>query len=313
MVDESAPQELEARLAELEQQRNAGSISEIGFNLRRNLLITRSEELARRRSVAKAMPAAASQAPPVRRTRRGLEVGSERPARRTRRRAEPATGTQSAAAPALPQPQSEAPPLPPPRLPDQPPRRRARRAVPWLAAVVVVAGAALLAYQLGSSARPAEPGTSARTTASAIPSTPVPQSNQAPSPSPSVGTGAVAGQTQAAPGGGTITLAAFAGDLSSIEGADPPTAAGQSFAAVELRVCAGSGAPTSVNPFDFVLVEPGGTPVDTLDGLGEGRQPELTLSEVPPGQCVSGWLSYEVTAAPTALTDTAGGLTWALG
>lgn len=179
--------------------------------------------------------------------------------------------------------------------------------------VLAVAGAALFAYHLGSTAQSTDPGTAARTTASARPATPVPQRSEAPSPSPSAGSGAVSGQTRAAPGGGTITLAAYEGNLSAIEGADPPTAAGKSFSAVDLRVCAGSGAPTSVNPYDFVLVEPGGTPVDTLDGLGEGMQPELTLSEVPPGQCVSGWLSYEVTAPPTALSDTAGGLTWGLG
>ncbi len=44
--------ELEGRLEELERQRNDGSISEITYNLQRNLLITRSEQLARRRALS---------------------------------------------------------------------------------------------------------------------------------------------------------------------------------------------------------------------------------------------------------------------
>jgi hypothetical protein len=113
--------------------------------------------------------------------------------------------------------------------------------------------------------------------------------------------------------GGTITLVTYDSNLASLPGAPPPTAAGESFATVELKVCAGSAAPTSVMPFDFVLVEPGGTAVDTLVGIGEGQQPALQMSEVPPGRCVSGWLSFEVTATPASFTDAAAGLTWAVG
>jgi hypothetical protein len=340
MVEEPAPEELATRLAELERLHAEGSISDIAYNLRRNLLISRSDELTRRRAVARITPVPLPVAPPARHTRRGLEAEPERSIRGFRRVVEVRSDRsfQGAGRGLEPATQSDRPstlpPLPPPQLDDRPPqlanrpprrpdrqtqrsgrppRRHWRTAGPWLAGVVVIAGAGLLAYQLIGSARPADPATAARATPSAAPATPVSQGNGVAASSPAAGTGAASGQTKAAPGGGTITLAAYQSDLASIEGANPPTAAGESFAAVEVRVCAGSGAPTSVNPFDFVLLEPSGTAVDTLDGLGEGMQPELALSEVPPGQCVSGWLSYEVPSAPLFLSDTAGGLTWALG
>ena len=72
MTDEFAPEELAARLAELERQHADGSISEIAFNLRRNLLITRADELARRRAAATTRTRVPVASPPARRTRRGL-------------------------------------------------------------------------------------------------------------------------------------------------------------------------------------------------------------------------------------------------
>ena len=175
-----------------------------------------------------------------------------------------------------------------------------------MAAVAVVAwlaGVALVGYHLGAG-RASDPSTRPGATSRAVPPSGVPTTS-------AVG-GTGLGQTQTSADGGRITLVAYDGDLLSITGAAPPTA-GESFSAVELRVCASSAAPTSVNPYDFVLVEPGGTAVDTLELIGEGQQPELQMSEVPPGQCVTGWLSFQVTAAPVSVTDTADGLTWALG
>ena len=174
--------------------------------------------------------------------------------------------------------------------------------------VAVAAGVALVGYHLGMGGAP-DPSTTTGATSKASPTSSAPAS----SPSPSAVAGTVLGQTKSTADGGSITLVAYDGNLLSIAGAAPPTAPGESFAAVELKVCAGSAAPTSVTPFDFVLVEPGGTLVDTLDGIGEGQQPALQGAELPPGQCVSGWLSFEVTATPASFTDTADGLTWAVG
>lgn len=167
----------------------------------------------------------------------------------------------------------------------------------------MAAGLALAGYHLGPG-RASDPSTTPGATSSAVAPSGVPTTS-------AVG-GTGLGQTQTSADGGRITLVAYDGVLLSITGAAPPTA-GKSFSAVELRVCASSAAPTSVTPYDFVLVEPGGTAVDTLELVGEGQQPELQMSEVPPGQCVTGWLSFEVTAAPVSFTDTADGLTWALG
>ncbi|MGA9114800.1 MAG: hypothetical protein WB802_13545, partial [Candidatus Dormiibacterota bacterium] len=109
MRDESAPEELAARLAELERQHADGSISEIAFNLRRNLLITRSDELARRRSAATAKARIPTVAPPARRTRRGLEAAT--PDRRS----------EAPRAWSPPPPSAAGPPLPPSGEPLSPP------------------------------------------------------------------------------------------------------------------------------------------------------------------------------------------------
>ena len=65
----------------------------------------------------------------------------------------------------------------------------------------------------------------------------------------------------------------FDGDLTSLPGVDPPTPPATAFAAVELRICAGNANPTSVTPYDFVLVGPGSSHVDTLNGPRGGPGP----------------------------------------
>ena len=131
--------------------------------------------------------------------------------------------------------------------------------------------------------------------------------------SPAASAGTLLGVSRTTSDGATITVVEFDGDLASLPGVDPPTPPATAFATVELRICAGNANPTSVTPYDFVLVGPGSTHVDTLNGPGVGREPELPLTEVAPGQCVSGWLSYEVVGAPTSLSDTADSLSWPLG
>jgi len=212
-------------------------------------------------------------------------------------------------APVSPPSQPVAPASPPPPEPAaRPPRHRVRVAAPWVVGVAVAAMVAVVSYHLGF-APASDPSSTTGATSKASPTSSAPAS----SPSPSAVAGTVPGQTKTTADGGRITLVADDSNLPSIAGAALPTATGESFTAVELRVCAGSLAPTSVTPFDFVLVEPGGTLADTLNGIGEGQQPALQNAEVPPGQCVSGWLSFEVTGAPASLTDTADGLSWALG
>jgi len=176
-----------------------------------------------------------------------------------------------------------------------------------MAALAVAAGVALFAYYLGTSTHPPSQATAAQGTPGPA-ATATPQSTAPPPFTPAAG-----GQTQTTPDGATITLLAYADHLQSVGGdASPPQ--GQFYAAVALRVCAASGTPTSVTPFDFVLVEPDHSTVDTIStGPGVGRQPELLMSELPPGQCVTGWLSYQVTVTAVSLTDTAGNLSWPVG
>jgi hypothetical protein len=373
MTDESAPEELAARLAELERQHADGSISEIAYNLRRNLLITRSDELARRRAAATSTTRVPVVAPPARRTRRGLvaatadrrpEAPRPRPSPRplgagpplappgeplvpptqsapsqsapappqqvTPEQVRPAQARPAQATPGTFQAPESAPPDRAPALADgpaarvarapgapRPPaakpaggapgRRRGRAVALGLAAVAVVAGALMVALIMVGGHHPSGAATSARTTPDATPTPSV----HAPSPSPSAG--ALLGETRTTSDGAAITVIEFDGDLASLPGTDPPTPPATAFAAVELRICAGNANPTSVTPYDFVLIGPGSSRADTLNGPGVGRGPELPLTEVAPGQCVSGWLSYEVGGAPTSLSDTADSLSWPLG
>jgi len=165
----------------------------------------------------------------------------------------------------------------------------------------------MVALVMVSGHHPRGTAVSARTTPAAT-STP-----SRPTPSASASAGTLLGETRTSSDGAAITVVEFDGDLSSLPGTDPPTPPATSFAAVELRICAGNANPTSVTPFDFVLVGPGSSRADTLNGPGVGREPELPLTEVAPGQCVSGWLSYEVVGTPSSLSDTADSLTWPLG
>jgi hypothetical protein len=176
-----------------------------------------------------------------------------------------------------------------------------------LAGLVVVAGALMVALVVVGGHHPS--GTAGR-----APATPGAASAPGdPAGSPSASAGALLGETRSTSDGAAITVVEFDGDLSSLPGAAPPTPPATAYATVELRICAGNANPTSVTPYDFVLVGPGSTHVDTLNGPGVGRAPELPLTEVAPGQCVSGWLSYEVVGTPASLSDTADSLSWPLG
>ena len=188
-----------------------------------------------------------------------------------------------------------------------PGRRRGRAAALGLAAVAVVAGALVVALVMVGGHHPSGTADKAPVTPGATASPGV----HAPSPSPSAGT--LLGETRTTSDGAAITVVGFDGDLTSMPGVDPPTPPATGFAAVELRICAGNLNPTSVTPYDFVLVGPGSSHVDTLNGPGVGRDPELPLTEVAPGQCVSGWLSYQVLGPPASLSDTADSLSWPLG
>ena len=190
-----------------------------------------------------------------------------------------------------------------------PGRRRRRVAALGLAAVAVVAGALVVALVMVGGHHPSGAATGARTTPDASSSATGPPA----SPSPSAGSGVPLGETRTTSDGATITVVYFDPDLTSLPGADPPTPPATAFAAVELRICAGNANPTSVTPYDFVLIGPGSSHADTLNGPGVGRDPELPLTEVAPGQCVGGWLSYEVVGTPTSFSDTADSLSWPLG
>jgi hypothetical protein len=299
------PVELEARLAELERQRSEGSLTEIGYNLQRNLLITRSDELARRRSAASVVPL--PDAPPSRRA-----APSSRRATPPSRRAAPPS-RRAAPAPTRLAPLSRRAGAPARAQAPRAGRRWARlvsRPALLATAVILVAAGAFAVYHAtsgpataasaiaahapgrgGASGSAAEPGRSAPATATpAAPPT-------------------VINVTQATLTGGSVTLLGYADHFASGSTINNPLPPGGFYAAVELRICAGPAAST-VSPFEFVLTEPDKAQVGVATGPTVGRQPELSLQQLSAESCTTGWLSYGVTSRPTALDDTGDSLTW---
>ncbi|MGA8016767.1 MAG: hypothetical protein WCB85_12695 [Candidatus Dormiibacterota bacterium] len=118
------------------------------------------------------------------------------------------------------------------------------------------------------------------------------------------------GVTETAPAGATIDLLAYSDHFAPGSLINNPLPAGGFYAAADLRICATTAAGVDVSPFAFVMVEPDKSQVGIASGPGEGLQPALALQQMAPGQCVSGWLSYGVSARPTALEDTVDGLSW---
>jgi hypothetical protein len=115
--------------------------------------------------------------------------------------------------------------------------------------------------------------------------------------------------TQATLSGGSVTLLGYADHFASGSSINNPLPSGGFYAAVQLKICAGS-VESIVSPFQFVLTEPDKTQVGVASGPTVGRQPELSLQQLSPGSCTTRWLSYGVTSRPTALDDTGDSLTW---
>jgi hypothetical protein len=288
MAEAGARVDLEERLAELERQRSEGSLTEIGYNLQRNLLITRSEDLARRRSAATVLPLHPD-GPPTR------------------------PGTVS---PPRPEPPERGATGPPAREQATPIRRgRAwltSRPVLVAAALIVVAGGGFAVYHAtrgpaeaaSTTAAQAGGGGGAAVTITAPTSGAAATSAAAPPPT-------VIDVTQATPSGGTVTLLGYADHFAAGSSINNPLPPGGFYAAVQLQVCAGPAAST-VSPFQFVLAEPNQTQVGVASGPTVGRQPQLSLQQLSPGSCSTGWLSYAVTNRPTALEDTGDSLAWTI-
>jgi len=280
MAGVATTREIDRQLAELERQRTEGEISEITFTVRRNLLLTRAEQSVRRRHAAlRVMP------PP--------------------------------------------PPPPPPylhRAPAQP--RVNRRAILWMLGLAAVATLLVLVYKLGSSTAPS-PSSPGQSAAPPVSATAAPSSSPALPTSPPAASSRPSGRAQPTPGapssssmtihetqatatGGSVTLLGYADHFSPVSEINNPLPAGGFYAAVELQVCAGGQAGTVVSPFDFLLLEPDQSKLGVATGPAEGLQPQLSLTQVATGHCVSGWLSYGVTARPSALVDVADNLTWSI-
>ncbi|MGD1052560.1 MAG: hypothetical protein ABR950_01905 [Candidatus Dormibacteria bacterium] len=297
MAEVGGSVELEERLAELERQHSEGTLTEIGYNLRRNLLITRSEELARRRSAAAVATLPQDPARPSRRAappgpRPALpERGATRPAARAR--------TQAPAPAAAPATDRRS--------------RLASRPVLIAAAVIVAAAAAFGIHRVVSgpavpaSTTAADPGGGGVASAPTAQATPSPSETITPVPPPTV-----IDVTQATLTGGSVTLLGYADHFASGSSINNPLPPGGFYAAVELRICAGPAGAT-VSPFQFVLTETGQTAqIGVATGPTVGRQPALALQQLAAGSCATGWLSYGVTSRPTGMDDTGDDLTWAI-
>jgi hypothetical protein len=314
MAEVGARVELEERLAELERLRSEGSLTEIGYNLQRNLLITRSDELARRRSAAPVIPL--PHAPSSRRA----APPSRRAAPPSRGAAPPSRGAATSSRGVAPTPTRL---VPLSRRAGAPARAQAPRAGrgwarlvsrPALlaAAVILVAAVAFGVYHATSgpataaSATAAHPpgGGGAAPTAAPSPSA---SATSAPAPPPTV-----IDVTQATLSGGSVTLLGYADHFASGSSINNPLPSGGFYAAVELRICAGPGASTIVSQFQFLLTEPDQTQVGIQTGPTVGRQPALSLQPLSAGSCTTGWLSYGVTTRPATLDDTGDSLTWTI-
>jgi hypothetical protein len=288
MAEVGARVELEERLAELERERRDGELTEIGYNLQRNLLITRSDELARRRSAAAVLPLHPDPPPASRRV-----VSPPR-------RAAPPEGRDTG-----------------PRAAQPAPGRRSRtgltsRPALLVAAVIVVAGVAFGVYHATSgpaeavSTAAAHSGGAGGATRPTTEPSPTAPGNSAPASPP-----IVIDVTQATLTGGSVTLLGYADHFGSGSSINNPLPSGAFYAAVQLRICAGP-VESIVSPFQFVLTEPDKTQVGVATGPTVGRQPELSLQQLSAESCTTGWLSYGVPSRPTALDDTGDSLTWAI-
>ena len=285
MAEGGARVELEERLAKLERQRRDGELTEIGYNLQRNLLITRSDELARRRSAATVVPLHPDPPPSPRRVvsppRRAAPPESRHTA--TRAREQPAPGRRSrtglTSRPAL-----------------------------LVAAVIVVAGVAFGVHHATSGSAGAVSTAAAHSggTGSATEPSPTAPATSAPAPPP-----VVIDVTQTTLTGGSVTLLGYTDHFGSGSSINNPLPSGAFYAAVQLRICAGT-VESIVSPFQFVLTEPDKTQVGVATGPTVGRQPELSLQQLSAESCTTGWLSYGVTSRPTAFDDTGDSLTWAI-
>ena len=240
MAEVGARVELEERLAELERQRRDGELTEIGYNLQRNLLITRSDELGRRRGAAAVLPLHPDPPPSSRRV------------------------------------------VSPPRR-ALPPESR----------------------EHGRTAR-ARAGDAGRATGLTTEPSPSAPAITAPAPPPTV-----IDVTRATLTGGSVTLLGYADHFGSGSSINNPLPSGGFYAAVQLRICAGP-VESIVSPFQFVLAEPDKTQIGVATGPTVGRQPELSLEQLSPDSCTTGWLSYGVTSRPSAFDDTGDSLAWTI-
>jgi hypothetical protein len=310
----AADDELEAQLAELERQRGEGQISDLTFTVQRNLLLTLREQSERRRTVAlRIAPPSPPAAIPPPRGRRG-RGRKARPRARSAPAQTPPRSPEPSAPPlepsAQPSPHSARPaqaPAPPPEpsVPTAPPGgspRRSRRILGGLlAAALVVALGALVLMLHHSPGKPAGQGPSA---AGAL------TGGSTPAGSSSGPTVVTIDESQALPGGGTASVFIYT-DHFTPASLGTPISSGDFLAAVEVQVCAG-GAPTTVSPSDFLLVEPDRSQATPTAGPGEGFQPGLQNQELMPGQCASGWVNYAVAVTPTAIEEAPAHLSWAI-
>ncbi len=108
------------------------------------------------------------------------------------------------------------------------------------------------------------------------------------------------------PGDHQITAHQFESPVASRNEFSTPKA-GNQFAAVDVEQCAGpAGDQFGLNPFDFQLAMPDNTRLQP--GIVLGREPELHSTPLQAGECVRGWINFEVPidVAPRYLVYTTG-------
>jgi hypothetical protein len=96
--------------------------------------------------------------------------------------------------------------------------------------------------------------------------------------------------------GNTVVVYAYEGRTTAGPSSPPP---GKVFAAADVGGCAGpEGVELGLNPFDFELQMPDNTRLQP--SYSGSKEPRLRSSPLPPGECIRGWITFEVPQATKA-------------
>jgi hypothetical protein len=107
--------------------------------------------------------------------------------------------------------------------------------------------------------------------------------------------GSALGATLKTPNGNSLTVYSYEQPATGLNQFLQPQQPNDEFAAIDVQGCAGTSA-ASLNPFDFNLQMPDNTRREPT----YGKDPALHSTDLTPGDCVRGWVTFEVPAGTRA-------------